>query len=88
MKKARFLRAGYFVWLAVPFVFFVFAQGVGLPHLLWSYDWQAYDSGRYADLSRNHHTRCTYIGPRGAFTESPVNSRCDWLRFIRKAGDR
>lgn len=81
MKKVRFVRARYFVWMIVPLALLVFGGAPGDVHVIWSYAWQPLgpDSGR--DFLQRHYTRCTYAGARSVITEYPTNGKCGWLRF-------
>ena len=56
----------YFVWVIFPVAFFVAYLLLGLPHMIWSYDWR--DNGTHDPFVERHYTRCSFIGPFGAFT--------------------
>ncbi len=84
--KVRFLRASYFIWTLVAAAVYMTCLSLGLPHVIWSYDWR--DTGQGDDLSAERfYTRCTYVGPYGAFTEHfPMDGKCAWLRFKKNRG--
>ena len=84
MKKIRFIRASYFIWLIVPVLLYAVYLHVGLPHMIWSYSWRDDGQGFNPHADR-YYQRCTYIGPYGAFTVFPVNGQRDWLLFQRKS---
>ncbi len=78
----RFLRAGYFVWIAAPVAALLIYLVFGLPHFIWSYQWE--NHGRsYGDFKSRIYTRCTFIGPYGAFTTYPMNGKCPWFKFYK-----
>ena len=79
----RFLRAGYFVWIIVPVAAILIYLMFGLPHFIWSYQWQ--DNGTHDPLAARTYTRCTFIGPYGAFTTSPANGKCPWFLWRKTA---
>ena len=87
MKKVWLLRPSYFVWLPVLLLGAAVLHVAGLPHVIWSYAWR--DNGAsYGDIAGRYYTRCTYVGPFGAFTEFPDDGRCGLIRFFRAEGDR
>lgn len=88
MTKVRFLRASYFVWVIVPLAAYAFYLSEGLPHVIWSYDWQQPAGASYGDFALRRYTRCTYAGPYGLLTEYPTDGTCGWVRFVRKAEGR
>lgn len=88
MKKARFLRARYFAWVAVPLALLAFGGSPADIHVIWSYDWQPTGPNSSSDWSQRHYTRCTFIGRHGAITEYPTNGKCGWLRFVPNAEAR
>lgn len=75
--KPRFLRPSYFVWIIVPVALYAAYAIYGLPHLIWSYDFR----GTYTDRANRFYTRCTFIGPYGAFTTYPTDGECPWFFF-------
>ncbi len=81
----RFLRAHYFVWIALPLAGLLAYLLLGLPHIIWSYEWR--DNGTYDPAAPRHYTRCTFIGPYGTFTTYPANGKCSWVLF-RKSGEK
>jgi len=84
--KVRFLRVSYFAWILLPAALFLAYLLFGLPHMIWSYDWL--DQGHsYGDFKNRHYTRCTFIGPYGAFTTYPTNGKCGWV-LLRKSGEK
>jgi len=84
MKKLRFLRPGYFIWLAVPLA--LFALGVsGDLYVLWSYDWRALGADSRENWSQRHYTRCTYVGRSGTLTDYPADGKCGLVRFASSA---
>lgn len=76
----RFFRLSYLMWIVVPVVLYAAYATWGLPHFIWSYDFQ----GSFSDWSQRHYTRCTFIGPYGAFTTYPTDGRCPWLLFAKE----
>ncbi len=89
MRKPRLLRPSFFVWLIVPALMLGTYQLYGLPHVIWSYDWRAMGPNSFADFSKRHYTRCSYLGPTGLIIDHPNDGKCSWLRFAHKAeGER
>lgn len=84
MKKARFIRARYFVWTLVPLALFVFGGAPRDVHVIWSYEWRALGADSGKDFSQRLCTRCTYAGARSVITEYPADGKCGWLRFSRQ----
>jgi hypothetical protein len=80
MRKVRFIRPSYFVWLVVPIIAWPLVAMVGLPHVIWSYDWREFEGGA---VSVRHYTRCTYVGPFGVVTIHPRDGACGLLHFAR-----
>ncbi|MCB1471020.1 MAG: hypothetical protein KDK08_28530 [Rhizobiaceae bacterium] len=80
--KPRLLRLSYFVWVLAPMAMFGIYQLYGLPHAIWTYEFQ----GTHADWSSRWYTRCTFIGPYGEFTTFPVNGKCGWVAFFKEKG--
>lgn len=88
MKKVPFLRASYFIWPVLPLALAAFIGTQGLPHVIWSYEWQPTGANSHADFSRRFYTRCTYASWRGTVTDYPVDGRCGWFRFAHDAEAR
>lgn len=86
MKRVRFFRLGFFVWIVVPIALWLTVALVGLPHVIVSYDFTVPRRASYGDFEARHYTRCTFIGFHGVITEYPSNGKCDWLHFARKPG--
>lgn len=86
--KIRLLRPIYFIWTVIPVILLLTYLSLGLPHMIWSYSW--FDEGQgYDPFAHRTYTRCTFIGPYGAFTTHPNNGRCEWFRFfLKKQEDR
>lgn len=84
MKKVRFIRPVYFVWLVFPALMLGIYQLYGLPHVIWSYAW-LHNSRSYGDFESRHYTRCTFIGPYGAFTVRPDDGHCGWFLFAKRS---
>lgn len=80
MMRALFFKPSYLLWIAVPLAAYLGYAVYGLPHAIWSYDFQA---PNYSDFSARYYTRCTYLGPYGAYTEYPTDGRCGWVRFVK-----
>lgn len=85
MKKVRFLRPGYFVWVLAPLALFA-SGGLGDPHVIWSYEWRALGTNARQDWSQRYYTRCIYIGRAGTLIEYPDNGKCGWIRFAPARG--
>lgn len=77
--KPRLLRPSYLAWTIVPAILFGFHQLYGLPHAIWSYEFR----GSYTDFASRHYTRCTFVGPYGAFTVPATDGQCGWFVFRR-----
>ena len=77
--RPRLLRPAYFAWVAVPVALYAAYATLGLPHLVWSYD---YVGKPHASWSATHFIRCTYVGPYGAITIRPTNGSCSWVAFF------
>ena len=84
MITPRFLHASYFIWIILPVAVALFYLVFGLPSILFSYDFRAVSHDPHA---RRHYTRCTYLGPYGAFTTFPNDGKCGWLRFYKNGGE-
>ena len=83
--KVRFLRLSYFVWVIVPLGLLAAYEAFGLPHMIWSYDF--YSTSDEPFVGRTY-TRCTFIGPYGAFTTRPADGKCAWVAFFKdREGD-
>ncbi len=82
MTKPRLLRPAYFAWIVVPVALYAAYATLGLPHLVWSYD---YVGSRDASWSETRFTRCTYLGPNGAITIRPADGSCAWVAFFKAA---
>lgn len=80
MKRVRFIRPGYFAWIVIPVAAYVIASVVGLPHVIWSYEWRG-SAASYGDIAGRHFTRCTYVGPYGVVTVHPTDGACDLFRL-------
>jgi hypothetical protein len=80
--KPRLLRLSYFAWVLAPMVMFGIYQLYGLPHAIWTYEFQ----GTHADWSSRWYTRCTFIGPYGEFTTYPAHGKCGWVAFFKEKG--
>ncbi len=80
MTKPRLLRPAYFAWIVVPVALYAAYATLGLPHLVWSYDY----IGDGSSWSDTHFTRCAYLGPYGAITILPADESCAWVAFFRK----
>lgn len=73
------MRSSFFVWLIVPLLLWGGYALYGLPHAIWSYEYQ----GRRHDFAGRWYTRCTFVGPYGAFTTYPTDGKCPWLAFFK-----
>ncbi len=82
--KPRLIRASYFAWTLVPAAAFAVHQAYGLPHMLWSYDFQ----GTRADSASRRYTRCTFVGPYGKFTVYPETGECGSVAFFKEKDAR
>lgn len=84
--KVYLVRPIYFAWVIVPVTIYLGYLAFGLPHMIWSYEW------RYTRQSQNpyanrYYTRCTFIGPYGAFTIfHPKGGNCGWIKFYKNNG--
>lgn len=77
--KLRFLRPAYFVWVAVPLALVGIYQLYGLPHAIWSYSYRGGETG----FASRWYTRCTFVGPYGAFTVPASEGSCGWVLFVK-----
>jgi hypothetical protein len=85
MTRVRFFRLSHFVWVPVVAALYLSILVVGLPHMLWTYDFRA--PTRYStDFDSRFYTRCSYAGPYGVVNGSPKNGRCAWIRFMTAPG--
>jgi len=79
--KPRFFKLSYLLWIAVPAAIYGAYAVFGLPHMIWSYEFQ----GSFADdWSDRYYTRCTFVGPNGDFTTYPDDGRCPWFLFAKE----
>ena len=84
MKRVPLIRPGFFVWIIVPVALYAVYLVYGLPHVIWSYEWRDEGQG-FEPFAPRHYTRCTYVGPYGAFSEhNPANGTCGWVWFHKK----
>ena len=80
MNPVRLIRPSFFVWIIIPALLFFTYRAIGLPHVIFSYDWR--DDGQgYSPFAERYYTRCTYVGPYGSFTDHAPGGRCGWLQF-------
>jgi len=83
--KVRFLRLGYFVWIIVPVAVYLAFIAVGLPHLIWSYEYRQVGPASSANpFAGRYYTRCTFIGPYGSFSSPARNGKCGLVSFFKK----
>lgn len=80
--KPRLIKPGYFLWIIVPLALYGVYAAFGLPHGIWSYSFIDEGQGHDPHADR-YYTRCTFLGPYGAFTTYPTNGRCAWVRFYQ-----
>ena len=82
-NRVPWVRPSFFVFVLVPLALWLIYQAYGLPHPIWSYAWIDQGQG-YGPLKHRHYTRCTYLGPYGAFTDRhPADGTCHWF-VLRK----
>jgi len=72
------LRLSFFAWVLVPAVLFAAYLWLGLPHVLWRYQF----TGSYSDLASRTYHQCTWWGPFGRETEPALNGTCAFIRFF------
>lgn len=84
MKRVRFFRLSFFVWIVVPIVLWLKVALVGSPHVIFSYDWTAPRQASYGDFEARHYVRCSFLGFHGVITEFPSNGKCPWVRFAKR----
>ncbi len=82
--KPLLIRASYFAWVIAPVCLVLGYLILGLPHVIWSYAWRDQGQG-YDPHAFRYYTRCTFIGPYGAFTTYPTNGKCGWVRFFKES---
>ena len=79
--KARLMHAKYFIWTIVPITLWLVWMTIGLPHILWNYEWRGTDSTNY---EKRYQTACHFIGPYGDQTVSAQDGSCGWwIRFFK-----
>lgn len=74
---------GYFVWLVVPFVIYCGYQLFGLPHVIWSYEYETTSRSRM-DFEGRWYNACTFVGPYGAITVLADHGHCGWIAFFHE----
>ena len=83
-NRVRLVRPSFFIFAVVPLALLFTYQTYGLPHPIWSYAWIDQGQG-YGPLKQRHYTRCTYLGPYGAFTDHrPADGTCHWFVMVKK----
>ena len=83
LAKPRLIRLSYLIWIPVLGVLWWSYASLGLPHLIWSYQYQLAGTHDRWDYAARRYTRCTFIGPTGPFTRQASNQRCPWIAFRR-----
>lgn len=71
----------FFLFLPIVVLAYGAFQWAGLPHPIWSYEYEARDSH---PLSERTYHLCTFIGPYGRWTERAENGRCAWFKWRRR----
>ena len=83
--KPRLLRFSFFIWVIVPVAIYLAYLTFGLPHMIWSYEFRQIGPASTANpFAGRYYTRCTYIGPYGAFSSSASNGKCALVSFFKK----
>lgn len=78
--RAPLVRLNYFMWVLIPAAAFAAYLWLGLPHIIWRYQF----SGSYSDLSSRTYHQCTWWGPYGRITQPATNSTCALIRFFHE----
>jgi hypothetical protein len=78
--RPRLIRASYFVWMLAALAGWAAYEHSGLPHIIWTYSYR----GGETSFSSRYYTRCTFVGPYGAFTVPAERGRCAWIAFFRQ----
>lgn len=84
MPRVSLFRATYFAWIIVPMGLYAVYAAFGLPHVIWSYDWNPMGPYSYTDSSQRQYTRCTYAGPYGPITDGSDDGTCPLIRFAKE----
>lgn len=90
MTRPHLIRTAYFLWVPAALGLYAAYAAFGLPHVLFSYSFDVPAGGDPWSFKDRWYTRCTFVGPYGAFTSSPGDGRCPWVVFHREgdAGGR
>lgn len=79
-RRVPLFRLSYWAWVIIPALIYGGYLMVGLPHVIWSYQF----TGTYSDLSSRVYHRCTWIGPHGVVTRPANNGTCGLIRFFKE----
>ena len=82
--RPRLIRPSFFVWVLVLIGAWAVYQHYGLPHFIWSYSYRGGESG----FASRYYTRCTFVGPYGAFSVPAEDGSCGWVAFFRNEAAR
>ncbi len=80
MNPVRLIRPSFFIWIILPAALYLTYRAIGLPHVIFSYDWR--DDGQgYSPFAERYYTRCTYVVPYGSCTDGATGGVCGWIQF-------
>lgn len=88
--RALLAPFSYFAWVIVPLALYGGYRLYGLPHVIWSYEYESAGGRSPWDFEGRRYVNCTFVGPYGAFTVPADRGRwCGVVAFFHaKGGDQ
>ena len=79
---------GYLAWVVVPIALYGSYRLFGLPHVIWSYEYESASGRSPWDFQGRWYKSCTFVGPYGAFTVPADHGRwCGVIAFFHAKGE-
>lgn len=76
-----------FAWMVVPFVIYGGYHLFGLPHVIWTYQYESASGTSPWDFEGRQYISCTFVGPYGAFTVPADQGQwCGVIAFFHAKG--
>jgi hypothetical protein len=81
--RALLAFLSFFVWLVVPLALYGGYRLYGLPHVIWSYEYESAGGKSRWDFEGRWYESCTFVGPHGTFTVPADHGRwCGVIAFF------